>query len=163
MIGTIIKNIIGIICWLLVIAILVSVFIFFILPIFSEDRQQIFEQEMEAHNQTLNLVKENFAYVLEADNVKADVNGENVNLVISGEACNLKVTLTKQLKVISLTTEDKTEDDTVFPVFSSIGMAAILGISIYLIYKCFKNITEEVEVRRRIKRQKTATEINVLV
>lgn len=163
MVRTIVKNVFGIIWWLLIIAILVSVFIFVTLPLFQENRQQIFEQEMATHNQTLNLIKENFAYVLETDNVAVDIVGENVNLVISGEACDLKVTLNKQLEVISLDTVDTTEDDVVGPVFLSIGLGILAIISIYLIYRCFRNISEAVEENRYLKKQKAEPEINVLV
>ena len=84
-------------------------FLTFTLPAIQEDRAELVEQEMDAHNQTLEMVKQDFSYVLSDENISADVK-KNILLTISGEYCVLKVTLNRELKVISLETVEKIHD-----------------------------------------------------
>lgn len=142
-------------------------FLTFTLPAIQEDRAELVEQEMDAHNQTLEMVKQDFSYVLSDENISADVK-KNILLTISGEYCVLKVTLNRELKVISLETVEKIHDRDVGIAFACIGELAVLIFAI--VWFCFiiRDIVEDVNIardrRRAIKNaKKQKVDVEVIV
>ena len=127
-------------------------FFVFTLPAIQQDREQLVKQEMEEHNQTLELIKQDFSHVLSDENISVQI-GENVNLTISGEACNLKVELNRELKVLTLTTVVKTENKEVGIAFALIGEGIVLIAAI--VWLCITISDMASDIRAAISRRKT--------
>ncbi len=163
-----IKYIFKIILTFIIVACVLLLFFGLTLPAFQRDRSMLAEQEMEAHNQTLELIKQDFAHVLTAENVKVEMN-ENVNITISGKDCDLKVELNRALKVLTLETIDKTEDAYVGPAFACVGEIFALTFAIAWFCRIIRHIAEDISIardRRRVikdakKQQKVDVEVLV--
>ena len=161
------KNILSIITALIIVAGMLFLFFVFTLPALQRDREQLVKQEMEEHNQTLEIIKQDFSHVLSAENVSVEMN-ENINLTISGEACTLKVTLNRELQVLSLETVDKTGEKDVGPVFACVGesialIAAIvwIGCTISDISFDIKSAISARKARKMAKKQSVDVEVIV--
>lgn len=161
-----IKYIFKIILTFVIVAGAIFLFFVFTLPALQMDKSELAKQEMETHNQTLEMIKQDFSHVLVAENVKIEM-GENINVTISGEYCDLKVELNRELKVLTLETIDKTEDAYVGPVFACIGEGAALIFAV--VWFCFiiRDITEDISIardrRRAIKNAKKQQKVDVEV
>ena len=161
------KNIFYIVLALVLIAGMLFLFFRFTLPAFNRDLEQMLEQEMAAHNVTLEEIKQDFSTVLSYENVAIDM-GQNIALVISGENCELKVTLNRELQVLSLETVDKTENQFVGPTFACMGEG--IGVIFAIVWICFtiKDIACDIDIarqrrheRKQAKRQQTDIEVIV--
>lgn len=146
------KNILCIITSLIIVAGMLILFFGFTLPVLQQDREQLVKQEMEEHNQTLEIIKQDFSHVLSTEHVSVQI-GENVNLTISGKACNLKVELNRELKVLSLETVDKTEEKVVGLGFACLGEAVAIIFAIVWFCVTISNMASD--IRAAISRRKT--------
>lgn len=161
------KNILCIITALIIVAGMLFLFFVFTLPALQQDREQLVKQEMEEHNQTLEMIKQDFSYVLSAENVSVEI-GENVNLTISGKACDLTVELNRELKVLTLTTFDKTETKVVGLAFACIGEGALLILAIGWLCFTIGNMSSDIRAavsrrKRRKMAKKQSVDVDVVV
>lgn len=161
------KNILCIMTALIIVAGMLFLFFVFTLPALQQDREQLVKQEMEEHNQTLEMIKQDFSYVLSDKNISVEMN-QNINLTISGAECNLKVTLNRELQVLSLETVDKTEEKFVGPIFACIGEGAALIFAIvwigFTISDIAFDIKSAVSVRKARKiAKKQSVDVEVIV
>lgn len=161
------KNILSILPSLVLVAGMLILFFVFTLPALQQDREQLVKQEMEEHDQTLEMIKQDFSYVLFAENVSVQMN-ENINITISGEACNLKVELNRELKVLSLETVDKTEEKVVGLAFACVGEAATLIFAIAWIICTICDVVNDIKFtidRKKVRKiaKKQSVDVEVIV
>lgn len=163
-----IRYIFQIILTFLIATSMVFLFFVFTLPALQVNRAELAKQEMEMHNQTLEMIKQDFSHVLTAENVYVEMY-KDINITISGNDCDLKVVLNRELKLLTLETIDKTENAYVGPGFACAGEGVALIFAIVWFCLIIKDIAEDISMardRRRAiknaKKQKQA-DIEVLV
>ena len=164
---TTVKNIFKIVVALVIAIVMVGLFVMLTLPAINQDRSQMVEQEMDAHNKTLEAIKQDFSYVLSAENVSVEM-GKTINLTISGKNCHLNVELNRELKVLTLETIDKTEEVSVglgFACFGeAVGLIFAIGLFLHAIGSIAQDIRHARTIRREIKQaKKESVDVKILV
>lgn len=164
---TICKGVFKIVIGLVIAATMIVLFCFITLPALNQDRTLMVEQEMDAHNKTLEEIKQDFSYVLSAENVSIEM-GKNINIMISGETCDLEVELNRELKVLTLKTIDKTEDASVGLGFACCGEVIAVIIAIILFWSAIGDISDGISIARarkieRKRAKKESVDVEVLV
>lgn len=148
--------------WLILGAIIVSLFIMVVLPKLNQDWEQLYSIDLQTHEQKLDIIKSDLNQVLLYDNVDLNIEGEAVNVVIFGDYCVLRITLNRERKVISYGVEDKTE--TKETLFVLLGFAMGIAV-IVIIFAIGYNIVAIKNIARERKAAKLRKEIdlNILV